>query len=90
MRRDRSVGTRPWTDASKGWADSVKRTEEPQLAIEPLLVPERVAAAMLGVSPRTMWKLGKSGAVAFKRIGGRKNYLMSSLKMYAETGKEVA
>lgn len=90
MRKTWSVGMRGGTDASKGWADSVKRPEESQFAIEPLLVPERVAAAMLGVSPRTMWNLGKSGAVAFKRIGGRKNYLVSSLKMYAGTAKEVA
>jgi hypothetical protein len=90
MKENKSIRTRPWTDASKGWADSVKRNEEPRLACEPLLVPEKVAAAMLGISPRTMWELGKSGAVAVKRIRGRKNYLMSSLKSYVHSGKEVA
>jgi hypothetical protein len=52
--------------------------------IEPLLVPEKVAAGMLGVSPRTVWQLGKEGKLTVGRIGRRKNYLVSSLRAFVK------
>jgi hypothetical protein len=58
--------------------------------VEPLLVNEDTAAAMLGVSPRTVWQLGKVGVLVTGRIGRRKNYLVSSLKAYAKRITEVA
>jgi len=72
---------------SEEWAMSVAPTKSdrmPTTAIEPLLVSEETAAAMLGVSPRMVWQLGKAGLLATGRIGRRKNYLVSSLKAYAE------
>jgi hypothetical protein len=61
-----------------------KPTETRSAAIEPLLVSEETAAAMLGISPRTVWQLGKAGHLATGRIGRRKNYLVSSLKDYVK------
>jgi hypothetical protein len=90
MRNNKSIGSRPWTDASKGWAESVERKEDKASDIELLLVPEKVAAAMLGVSARTVWELGKAGEVETRKIGRRKNYLVSSLKKFARNCKEVA
>jgi hypothetical protein len=58
--------------------------------IEPILVSEEVAALMLGVSARTIWQLGKAGVLITGRIGRRKNYLVASLKAYAEKITEVA
>jgi hypothetical protein len=58
--------------------------------VEPLLVNEDTAAAMLGVSPRTVWQLGKAGVLVTGRIGRRKNYLVSSLKAYAKSITGVA
>lgn len=78
-------------DGSEAWASSVRKPAEDDSSTEmlPLLVPEKVAAGMLGVSPRTIWKLGKEGKLAVGRIGRRKNYLVSSLKAYAEKIVEV-
>ena len=89
MKEIRNTRTRPSPDATKGWAESVKRKEEKQSSVEPLLVPEKVAAAMLGVSARTVWELGKAGELATRKIGRRKNYLVSSLKSYAHNSKGV-
>ncbi len=58
--------------------------------VEPLLVSEETAAAMLGVSARTVWQLGKAGVLTTGRIGRRKNYLVASLKAYAKKITEVA
>jgi hypothetical protein len=74
------------SNRSQAWTGSVQKpaARDTSLGMAPLLVPEKVAAEMLGVSPRTVWQLGKEGKVLFGRIGRRKNYLVSSLTAYAE------
>jgi hypothetical protein len=73
------------------WAKSVSKgsDDDSTALVEPLLVPEAVAAEMLGVSERTVWQLGHQGDLRVKRIGRRKLYLVESLKTFAEGGKEV-
>ena len=73
------------------WSKSVEKVKEKDipLAIEPLLVSEKTASTMLGVSPRTTWELGEMGRLRVKRIGRRKLYLVDSLKAFAECGREV-
>ena len=80
---------RPGNLMTRAWAASVERKQEPPASVEPLLVTEKIAAAMLGVSARTVWQLGKAGELATKKIGRRKNYLVSSLKSYASNSKGV-
>lgn len=78
-------------DNSDMWAKSVSKgsDRDSTALVEPLLVPEAVAAEMLGVSERTVWELGDQGTLRVKRIGRRKLYLVESLKTFAEGRKEV-
>jgi hypothetical protein len=81
------------TSAAEEWAMSVAAPKSgftETAVIEPLLVSEEIAALMLGVSARTIWQLGKAGVLITGRIGRRKNYLVASLKAYAEKITEVA
>ena len=73
------------------WARSVEKPKEPEvlLTVEPLLVSEETASAMLGISPRLVWELGDQGILQTRRIHRRKLYLVSSLKAYAESESEV-
>jgi excisionase family DNA binding protein len=48
----------------------------------PLLVDEREAARLLGVSPRTVFDLGKRGDLPTLRIGCRKLFPLQGLKAY--------
>lgn len=59
-------------------------TFEPATAGEaqPLLVGEREAAAMLGVSPRSIWSMAASGELPCVRIGRRKLYAIDSLRLF--------
>lgn len=85
-RGSRSVSAHSCT--AQDWAMSVaapKSDRDDTTAIEPLLVSEESAAVMLGVSPRTVWKLGKEGRIVTGRIGRRKNYSVASLKAYAQS-----
>lgn len=49
----------------------------------PLLVDAIEAARLLGISPRTLWDLTKSGDVKAKRIGRRVLYARSVLEEFA-------
>jgi len=73
------------------WAKSVSKdsTENSTALVEPLLVNEEIASAMLSVSERKVWQLADDGALRVKRIGRRKLYLVDSLKAFAESSKEV-
>lgn len=73
------------------WAKCVEKPKEQKasVAVEPLLVNEVTAGAMLGISPRMTWELAERGDLRVKRIGSRKLYIVSSLKAYAEAGSEV-
>lgn len=77
-------------EAAGAWTKSVEPEDSRKsLAVEPLLVPEEIAAEMLGVSARTVWKLGKAGAISTARIGRRKMFSVQSLKAYATKITEV-
>ncbi len=67
------------------WAETV-RSEEPKpvaAPVEPLLVDEKGAGLMLGVSRRTIFDLNKQGALRSKQIGKRKLYLVADLRAFA-------
>ena len=49
---------------------------------QPLLVDERIAAAMLSVSPRTLWSMAASGELPCVRIGRRKLYSVETLRRF--------
>lgn len=87
--RPKSVSKR--TEDAEMWAKSVERPKEPEalVSVEPLLVGEERAAQMLGISPRKTWALEKQGELKVRWIGRRKLYLVSSLKAFAEGGREV-
>lgn len=70
------------------WADTVAEPEEPSHVIQlpPLLVDEKTAAELLGVSKRTVFELNEAGELPCKRIGSRKLYSVTRLREYAEKG----
>lgn len=49
---------------------------------QPLLIDERAAANLLGLSPRTVWSLSAAGQIPFVRIGRRKLYSLESLRAW--------
>lgn len=52
-------------------------------ALGPLVVDEREAARLLGISPRSMWQLNADGEVRAIRVGrGAKRYAVSELERY--------
>jgi predicted DNA-binding transcriptional regulator AlpA len=59
-------------------------THEPAQAGEPqtLLVDERTAARMLGVSPRSIWTMAACGELPSVRIGQRKLYAVETLRRW--------
>ena len=74
---------------SASWASTVEAEERPSVTIaEPLLVDEKTAAKLLGVSKRTVFDLEERGLLKSKRIGKLKRYAVSHLREYAE-GKVV-
>lgn len=65
------------------WASTVERVEEDMtVPVEPLLVNEKTAASILGVSKRTVFDLEKNGTLTAKRIGKRKLYAVSQLRAF--------
>jgi len=73
-------------DAS--WAATVEKPRERPVVLfeQALLVSEKVAAQMLGLSRRTVFALNKEGVLAARKIGKRKLYSVESLKNFAEAG----
>ena len=73
---------------AEAWAASVTEPEEPSLVIQlpPLLVDEKTAAELLGVSKRTVFELNEAGELPCKRIGSRKLYSVTRLRDFAEKG----
>jgi hypothetical protein len=68
------------------WADTVDPEDEGSGlgALEPLLVDEKTASALLGVSRRTIFDLEKRGVLKSKQIGKRKLYSVTHLRDFAE------
>ena len=52
-------------------------------AVKPLLVDEKTAARMLGVSRRTVFDLNDSGTLRATRIGARKLYSVDAIERFA-------
>lgn len=75
------------SEKSGSWAATVEKpaasSSEP-LQQEILLVNEKVAAQMLGLSRRKVFDLHASGVLSAQKIGRRKLYSVSSLKKFAE------
>jgi hypothetical protein len=67
------------------WAETVHCEEPKPVAapVELLLVDEKGAGLMLGVSRRTVFDLNKQGALRSKQIGKRKLYLVADLRAFA-------
>ncbi|MFP4354875.1 MAG: helix-turn-helix domain-containing protein [Phycisphaerae bacterium] len=55
----------------------------------PVAVDEPTAAAMLGISPRTMFALGKEGRVPYFRLGRAKRYRVSALEEFARQAEKA-
>lgn len=68
------------------WASTVEKPVEPDQSFwhEILLVSEKEAARMLGVSRRKVFELSAKGDLTARKIGKRKLYSVSSLKLFAE------
>jgi len=60
------------------------KPEAPEQPVEPLAVNSRVAAKMLGISERTLFKLTKEGKIHHKKIGWRTLIPVASLKAFLE------
>jgi excisionase family DNA binding protein len=67
------------------WADTVQKNMETSdsSAAKPLLVDEKTAAQMLGVSRRTVFDLNEEGSLRAVRIGTRKLYLVDAIERFA-------
>jgi hypothetical protein len=74
----------PITQRSE-WGQTISaEVPEPVTAsVEPLLVDEKEAGVMLGVSRRTVFDLNKQGTLRSKNIGKRKLYSVADLRAYA-------
>ena len=70
------------------WADTVaeKKEESHKIPLEPLLVDEKEAAGMLGVSRRTVFDLNKAGCLPAVWLGRRKKYSVKMLREFADGG----
>ena len=68
------------------WADTVAGDEEAitEMPLERLLVDEREAAQMLGVSRRKIFELNKLGVLSSRLVGSRKLYSVKKLREFAE------
>ena len=64
------------------------RRSGPGVAMRPLLLGTRRAAAVLGLSERTLWRLTKSGEVPHVRIGRRVLYDPDDLRAWVESLKK--
>jgi excisionase family DNA binding protein len=63
---------------------AMSTTLEPARAgdAQTLLLSEREAAALLGVSPRSLWSLADAGELPCVRIGRRKLYAIDTLRRF--------
>lgn len=63
------------------------RRDTPANVVAPLVVDEDAAAALLGLSPRTLqrWRVESRGP-AFVRVGKRRMYRPSDLARFVEAG----
>jgi len=60
----------------------------PDAGGEPLAVNAKQAAAMLGISPRTLWTLTNASKISHIRIGRRVVYRVDALKSWLERSEK--
>ncbi len=73
------------TRRESSWASTVEKDEQDgAVTAEVLLVNEKTAAQMLGVSKRTVFDLHKQGFLKTKQIGKLKRYVVAGLRAFAE------
>ena len=60
-----------------------------QVVLQPLAVDEHQAAAMLGISTRTLWDYRKSGEIPIVRIGRLVRFDVDDLKRFLADKKEI-
>ena len=58
--------------------------------IKPLLISEREAAALLGVSERTLFNMRKDGQIPFQRMRGRIMYRVSAMEEWLREREQRA
>lgn len=71
------------------WSQSVAVPRDPAAVVvgpDVLLVSEKEAARMLGVSRRTVFELNEQRVLTARRIGKRKMYSVETLKKFVESG----
>lgn len=75
--------------AKNAWAASVdQRIEKPSKKLPAiLLVDEKQAAQMLGVSRRMIFDLNKQGTLPSVKVGARKKYSVKMLRSFADGGE---
>lgn len=83
-----SKNRRTSLSTAEAWAASVAEPEKPSVVVQlpPLLVDEKTAAELLGVSKRTVFELNEAGELSCKRIGSRKLYSVTRLREFADGG----
>lgn len=62
--------------------------QQPGQPVELVLVNVGEAAKRLSISPRTLWKLTKDGAIKARRVGKRVLYSVAELKRFADGANE--
>jgi excisionase family DNA binding protein len=61
-----------------------KTSNEPGQAEQQLLLHAKQAAALLGISTRTLWALTKRGEISCRRVGRRVLYHRRIVEKFAE------
>ena len=66
---------------------SVTTADHQANGLAPLLLSEREAARLLGISPRTLWQLRKDGEIPAVRINRCVRYDLTDLTRFIEKNK---
>jgi predicted DNA-binding transcriptional regulator AlpA len=74
--------------ASKGGRK--KRSDKSIPGVDPLLVPEATAAAIVGLSSRKLWELTACGAIPRRKIGAAVRYYIPELEGWISAGCPTA
>jgi excisionase family DNA binding protein len=61
-----------------------------QVVLQPLAVDEQQAAAMLGISTRTLWDYRRAGEIPIVRIGRLVRFDVDDLRRFLADKKEIA
>lgn len=64
--------------------------DKPPVVLVPLAVDEMQAAAMLGISVRTLWTYRNAGEIPVVRIGRLVRFAVDDLRRFIEAKREVS